>query len=187
MSRIGKLPIKIPDGVEVKIDNKEIIVSGPKGLLTQRLVFEIKVSVSYKNILVENPNVSGKTKALHGLYRSLINNMVYGVTNNWSKALELTGVGYKVQLVGEELILSLGFSHVVKFKKPSGITFEIQEKEGRIVISGPDKQLVGETAAKIRKLRPPEPYKGKGIHYVGEKIKRKAGKSAKTVGAVGAK
>lgn len=183
MSRIGKLPIGIPQGVTVNIKSDLIEVSGPKGSLRQQIITGIKVTQEGNNILVQRTKDDKKSKALHGLYRSLINNMVYGVDRGWSKTLELTGVGYKAQLVADALVLSLGFSHLINFKKPEGITFAILEKEGRIIISGFDKQLVGETAAKIRKLRPPEPYKGKGIHYLGEKLKHKVGKSAKTIGA----
>ncbi|MBI3384923.1 50S ribosomal protein L6 [Candidatus Gottesmanbacteria bacterium] len=182
MSRIGKLPIGIPEGVTVSAGSEVIEVSGPKGSLKQAIVPGIKVSIEGKNVLVQRIKGDKKTKALHGLYRSLINNMIYGVDKGWSKTLELTGVGYKAQLIADDLALSLGFSHVVKFKKPQGITFTILEKEGRIIVSGFDKQLIGETAAKIRRLRPPEPYKGKGIHYLGEKLKTKVGKSAKTIG-----
>lgn len=181
MSRIGKLPIKIPENVTVKIEDRLITVSGPKGTLVQKLVPEIGVKTENNIIKVENKK-SGESKALHGLYRSLINNMVTGVSTGWSKSLEMTGVGYKVQLVGGDLILSVGFSHQVNFKKPEGVEFSVMEKEARITVTGADKQLVGETAAKIRKIRPPEPYKGKGIHYLGEKLKKKAGKSAKAVG-----
>ncbi len=184
MSRIGKLPISIPEGVTVSSGSDVIEVSGPKGSLKQTIVSGITVTTEGKNVLVQRIKDDKKTKALHGLYRSLINNMLYGVDKGWSKTLELTGVGYKAQISADDLVLSLGFSHQVKFKKPPGITFTILEKEGRIIISGFDKQLVGETAAKIRRLRPPEPYKGKGIHYLGEKLKHKVGKSAKTIGAI---
>lgn len=186
MSRIGKLPIKVSDNVLVKVDKGVIVVTGPKGTLSQKLVPQVGIKVENGVLTVENKG-AGESKALHGLYRSLINNMVTGVVSGWSKTLELTGVGYKSSLSGNDLVLSLGFSHPVKFPAPSGITFTVMEKEGRIVIAGVDKQLVGETAAKIRKIRPPEPYKGKGIHYLGEKIRRKAGKSAKAVGAPGTK
>lgn len=186
MSRIGKLPIKIPEGVTVKIENNIAQVTGPKGTLTQEFAKSIIVE---HNQNVINVSTKGKNieKALHGLYRSLINNMIYGVTTGWSKTLELTGVGYKSQMVQDDLVLNLGFSHQIKFPRPQGIAITVLDKEGRIVIEGIDKQLVGETAAKIRRLRPPEPYKGKGIHYLGEKIKRKAGKSTKAAGGVGAK
>mgnify|MGYP001619334022 CR=1 FL=1 len=183
MSRIGKLPIGVPEGVTVNIGTNLVEVIGPKGSLKQTIVSGVKVTQEGKNILVQRSKDDKKTKALHGLYRSLINNMIYGVDKGWSKTLELTGVGYKAQIVADDLVLSLGFSHQIKYKKPEGISFTILEKEGRIIIAGFDKQLVGETAAKIRKLRPPEPYKGKGIHYLGEKLKRKVGKSAKTIGA----
>lgn len=182
MSRIGKLAITIPEGVTVKIENQTVSVSGPKGMLSQKMVREIEIRTEGNKIKVENKGAK-ESKALHGLYRSLVNNMVTGVTTGWSRGLELTGVGYKSQLNGEDLVLSVGFSHQVKFKKPDGITFVVMEKENRILVNGIDKQLVGETAAKIRRIRPPEPYKGKGIHYIGEKLKKKAGKSAKTVGA----
>jgi large subunit ribosomal protein L6 len=187
MSRIGKLPVKLPEGLSVNIEDNVITVVGPKGSLTQKFSQDISVSNDQNLITVSVKGKGQSHKALHGLYRSLINNMVIGVTTGWSKTLELTGVGYKAQVSGEDLVLNLGYSHPVKFAKPQGIQIAVLEKEGRIVISGADKQLVGETAAKIRRLRPPEPYKGKGIHYLGEKIKRKAGKSTKTAGGVGAK
>lgn len=187
MSRIGKQPVVMPEGTSLKIDKDVITVSGPKGLLTQKIVTGIEITNEEKKIIVSVANKSKSYKSLHGLYRSLINNMVIGVNTGWSKTLEMTGVGYKAQMMGEDLVLNLGFSHQVKFPKPKELQFVIQDKEGRIIISGIDKQLVGETAAKIRKLRPPEPYKGKGIHYLGEKIKRKAGKSAKAVAGAAAK
>lgn len=183
MSRIGKLPVKIPSGVSVKTENNIVTVSGPKGSLSQKIEPEINITVENDKILVGRVKETGRSNALHGLYRSLINNMVQGVSVGWSKTLEMTGVGYKASMSGEDLVLNVGFSHQVKFPKIAGATYTVNEKEGKITVAGMDKQIVGEAAAKIRKIRPPEPYKGKGIHYLGEKIRRKAGKSAKAVGA----
>ncbi|MBI3980554.1 50S ribosomal protein L6 [Candidatus Microgenomates bacterium] len=187
MSRIGKAPIKIPETVKIKNEDAKLIVSGPKGELTQFLVREIQTKVEGSTLIVSRTSDTARAKSLHGLYRSLINNMVFGVSNGWSKTLELVGVGYKAQLSGNDLLLSLGFSHQIKFPAPTGITFTLNDKEGKIIVSGIDKQLVGETAAKIRRLRPPEPYKGKGIRYSGERIKKKVGKAAKAVGGVAGK
>ena len=184
MSRIGKTPIKIPEAVKIRSEGPKLIVSGPKGELTQVLVQEIQTKIEGSSLLINRTSDTTRSKSLHGLYRSLINNMVFGVSSGWSKTLELVGVGYKAQLSGNDLLLSLGFSHQIKFPAPAGITFTINDKEGKIIVSGIDKQLVGETAAKIRRLRPPEPYKGKGIRYSGERIKKKVGKAAKAVGSV---
>lgn len=187
MSRIGKAPIKIPETVKIKNEDAKLVVSGPKGELTQSLVREIQTKIEGSSLIISRTSETARAKSLHGLYRSLINNMVFGVSNGWSKTLELVGVGYKAQLNGNDLLLSLGFSHQIKFSAPAGITFTLNDKEGKIIVNGIDKQLVGETAAKIRRLRPPEPYKGKGIRYSGERIKKKVGKAAKAVGSVAGK
>jgi len=180
MSRIGKKPIQIPAGVEIKIEDSEITVKGPKGELKREIRPEIAVEKKDNEIIVsvkENlPAKGGKTKSFWGLTRTLIFNMIEGVTNGHQKKLEVRGVGYKASLEGEDLVLLVGYSHPVKIKKTEGIDFAIEKNI--IVISGTDKQLVGQVAAEIRKVRKPEPYKGKGIRYVGEYVRRKVGKKA---------
>ncbi len=176
MSRIGKKLIIIPESVTVNVTGNDVLVKGPKGELTQKIKGKIIVNVKDDKISVENKIEGRSNKAMHGLYRSLIQNMVWGVSKGWNKGLELSGVGYRAAVAGNKLTLNVGFSHQVDFPLPSGIIAEV--KENRINIMGIDKQLVGETAAKIRRIRPPEPYKGKGIKYVGEVIRRKAGKKA---------
>lgn len=185
MSKIGEKPITIEQNIKVNIDGQTLTVEGPKGLLTQKVRPEITISLSEGKILVSRDSDKSDSKALHGLTRTLISNMVQGVSKGWSKQLELQGVGYRGLVEGDTLVLNVGFSHQVRYKAPLGIT--IQVNENKITISGVDKQLVGEVSAQIRRVRPPEPYKGKGIRYFGEKIKLKAGKAAKAIGAVGAK
>ncbi|PLX27518.1 50S ribosomal protein L6 [Candidatus Parcubacteria bacterium] len=177
MSRLGKLPIEIPAGVDVKIDKTFITVKGPKGELKQKLSDLVKVEVTEKEVSVSVAKPDNKKeRSFWGLYRSLVNNMITGVTEGYEKKLEVNGVGYRVAASGKKLNLNLGFSHPVEFELPEGITAAV---EGNIItISGFDKQLVGETAARIRKLRKPEPYKGKGIKYIDEIIQRKEGKTA---------
>lgn len=181
MSRIGKKPISIPENVEIKIERQNIIVKGPKGELQREIRPEIKLEVEKDKILVIPQKKTRGTKAFWGLTRALVFNMIKGVTEGYEKKLQLEGVGYKANLEGEELILRVGFSHPVKIEKPEGVTFSVEKNI--ITISGIDKELVGQIAAKIRKVRPPEPYKGKGIRYVGEEVRRKAGK--KVVSAEG--
>lgn len=189
MSRVGKKPIEIPEGVEVKIegDNKsKLIVKGPKGELKRGIRPEVKVEVKEGKILVTPQRETKRTKAFWGLTRSLIFNIIRGVTEGYEKKLEIQGVGYKANLEGEDLVLEVGFSHPVKIKKPKEINFSVEKNI--ITVSGIDKQLVGQVAAKIRKVRKPEPYKGKGIRYLGEQVRRKPGKKAATTeGAPGAK
>ena len=185
MSRIGKKPVKIPESVTVKIDGQVVTATGPKGVLTQEFRPEIAIRAEGNNILVERVVETPKGKALHGLTRTLIENMLFGVDKGWNKGLELVGVGYRVAVEGTNLLLSVGFSHQVKFPAPEGITFEV--KQMIINVSGINKQLVGETAAQIRRIKPPEPYKGKGIRYVGEVVRKKPGKTAKAIGAAPAK
>lgn len=180
MSRIGKLPIKIPENVNFSLDGEKVIISGQKGKMEFTLHKDIRVVKNEESLTVECLKETREGKALHGLSRALIANMVKGVNEGFRKELELSGVGYRAQAEGSGLTLSIGFSHSVKFQAPSGIS--LSTKDNKIMIEGIDKQLVGEVASKIRNLRPPEPYKGKGIKYVGEKIRRKAGKTAKTVG-----
>lgn len=181
MSRIGKAPVSITKGVEVKIEGNTVIVKGPKGQLSQVLKNDISVSVEDDNILVARPNESKESKALHGLYRALIANMVEGVTNGFTTKQELVGVGYRANLTGQILELSLGFSHGIQLQLPSEIKAEVVADKGKnpvVVLNSHDKQLLGHVAAKIRSFRTPEPYKGKGIKFVGELVRRKAGKSA---------
>tara|TARA_Y100001934_G_scaffold256435_1_gene324443 strand:+ start:179 stop:718 length:540 start_codon:yes stop_codon:yes gene_type:complete len=179
MSRIGKTPIEITSGVEVVVTADSVEVKGPKGTLAQSIPEGIEVQREDETIIVKRDNDLRETKALHGLIRSLINNMVQGVTEGYQKQLELVGVGYRAQSKGSNALeLQLGFSHPVKYSAPEGITLEVPSQT-EINISGIDKQVVGQVAADIRALKKPEPYKGKGIRYVGEHIIRKAGKTAK--------
>jgi len=178
MSRIGKMPITIPAGVEVKLDGSTVTVKGPKGELKQTFSPEIGVEVKGTEILVTRPDDEKEHRALHGLTRTLISNMVVGVTEGYKKTLEVNGVGYRAQKQGNNLVLNLGFSHQVIVPEIDGISIEVPSANS-IVISGADKQMVGQFAADIRKKRPPEPYKGKGIKYEGEHIRRKEGKAAK--------
>lgn len=177
MSRIGKLPIPLPGGVTITVDDQLITVSGSKGTLSQPTLDGITVRVEDSHAIVSRANDEPKVRAKHGLMRSLVNNMVVGVSQGFSKQLELNGVGYRVAMSGAGLKLNLGFSHDVMFDIPAGITATVEQNV--ITISGIDKQQVGQVAADIRKLKKPEPYKGKGIKYVGERILRKSGKSGK--------
>jgi large subunit ribosomal protein L6 len=177
MSRIGKQPVSIPDGVSVDVKPGEVVVKGPKGELSQHVDRDMKVSVDDSTLTVERPTDRGPHRALHGLTRSLIANMVEGVTDGFERRLEIQGVGYRAQLKGKALELALGYSHPVSMPAPEGIEFEVPQPT-EIIVRGIDKQLVGETAARIRKSRPPEPYKGKGIRYQGEQVTRKVGKRA---------
>ena len=179
MSRIGMQPITIPSGVDVKIDGARVAVKGPKGELEHTIVGGVSVSRNDDVLTVERADDSRDNRSLHGLQRSLIANMVTGVSDGFAKELEIVGVGYRAQAQGPEKIeISVGFSHPVYVQAPTGVTFEVPQPT-RIVVRGFDKQLVGQVAADIRKLRKPEPYKGKGIRYAGERVQRKAGKSAK--------
>jgi large subunit ribosomal protein L6 len=177
MSRIGKQPIPVPDGVEVTIEPELVRVKGPKGELQERVARAIGVEQQNGEVVVTRPSDRGEHRALHGLTRSLIANMVEGVTNGYEKRLEIQGVGYRAQLQGSRLVLALGYSHPVELEPPEGIEFEVPQPT-RIVVRGISKQVVGEVAANIRKQRPPEPYKGKGIRYEGEYVARKVGKRA---------
>jgi large subunit ribosomal protein L6 len=177
MSRIGKQPIPLPEGVEVTIEPELVSVKGPRGELSERVNRAIDVKQENGEVTVTRPTDRGDHRALHGLTRSLIANMVEGVTNGFEKRLEIQGVGYRAQLQGRRLILSLGYSHPVELEAPEGIEFEVPQPT-RIVVRGISKQAVGEVAANIRKQRPPEPYKGKGIRYEGEYVARKVGKRA---------
>ena len=176
MSRIGRRPINIPAGVEVKIDGSCVTVKGPKGTLSQTFQPSMNIAVEGAEIVVTRPNDEKENRALHGLTRTLINNMVIGVTEGFKKELDVNGVGYRVQKQGKDLVMNLGFSHTVVVSEIPGITIEAPGPN-KIIISGPDKQLVGQFAAEVREKRPPEPYKGKGIKYADEVIRRKEGKT----------
>jgi large subunit ribosomal protein L6 len=178
MSRIGRLPISVPNGVEITLDGPDVTVKGPKGTLRHTVVDPITVAREGDSVIVSRPDDERISRARHGLTRTLVANMVTGVTNGYSKTLEIVGVGYRVQARGSDLEFSLGYSHPVPVKAPEGIRFEVQAPT-RFVVHGIDKQQVGEVAAKIRRLRKPDPYKGKGVRYQGEVIRRKVGKSGK--------
>ncbi len=178
MSRIGRMPVEIPAGVEVKLNGNELTVKGPKGTLSASFHQNMNIKKEDNAIVVTRPNDQKQNRSLHGLTRSLIANMVTGVTQGFEKNLEIIGVGFRAQKQGKKLVLSLGFSHPVEIEEPEGITIEVPAAD-KIVVKGIDKQLVGEVAAKIREKRPPEPYKGKGIRYVGEFVIRKEGKTGK--------
>jgi large subunit ribosomal protein L6 len=178
MSRIGRLPVVIPGGVDVTINGREVTVKGPKGLLSLEISSPIEISQNDGTLTVTRPNDEGEVRALHGLSRSLVANMVTGVTEGYRKTLEIVGVGYRVQARGADLEFALGYSHPVKVSPPEGITFRV-ETPTRLVVEGIDKQQVGEVAANIRKLRKPDPYKGKGVRYQNEQVRRKAGKAGK--------
>jgi large subunit ribosomal protein L6 len=177
MSRIGKKPIEVPEAVTISVASGRVTVNGPKGELTQAISPDMKVEQDNGTLTVERPTDRGEHRALHGLTRSLIANMVEGVTNGFEKRLEIQGVGYRANLQGRKLVLALGYSHPVELEAPEGIDFEVPQPT-RIVVRGISKQVVGEVAANIRKQRPPEPYKGKGIRYEGEYVQRKVGKRA---------
>ncbi|MBO5746037.1 MAG: 50S ribosomal protein L6 [Clostridia bacterium] len=178
MSRIGRKPIAIPAGVDVKVNGAEVTVKGPKGTLTQTFSERMTIKVEGSEILVTRPSDDKDDRALHGLTRTLVSNMVIGVTDGFKKELEVNGVGYRVQKQGKNLVMNLGYSHQVIMPEIDGITIDVPNPNA-IVISGADKQMVGQFAAEVREKRPPEPYKGKGIKYVGEHIRRKEGKAGK--------
>ncbi|HDM32823.1 MAG TPA: 50S ribosomal protein L6 [Deltaproteobacteria bacterium] len=177
MSRIGKMPIPLPDGVEVKISKGRIEVKGPKGKLSRDIVGNIKIKKDVKELRVVSLDENPKTRAFHGLMRTLINNMVVGVSQGFKKNLKVSGVGYRAQVSGNKLVLNVGYSHPIEFPLPEGISASVS-KDGVIEVSGIDKQVVGDVAARIRKVRPPDAYKGKGIRYVDEHVVLKPGKSA---------
>ncbi len=177
MSKIGRLPVAIPKGVKVDLKDTRINVTGPKGSLSQDLHKDMIVKVEGESVIVTRPSDNKQHRSLHGLTRVLIQNMVTGVTDGYSITLKMIGVGYRAEIKGKLLILQLGFSHPILFRPPEGINLEVKPKENTITISGIDKQLVGQSAATIRTFRPPEPYKGKGIRYIDEMVRRKAGKA----------
>jgi large subunit ribosomal protein L6 len=181
MSKIGKLPIIIPEGVKVTRDGHVVSVCGPKGSLSYQISREADIEISDGKIVVLSKNETKAQKENYGTTRARIFNIVYGVVNGWKKELELVGTGFRAEVSGRDLILTVGYSHTVTITAPEGITFKVEKTF--ITVSGPDKEVVGETAAKIRAVRPPEPYKGKGIKYKDEVIRRKAGKAAKAAGA----
>jgi large subunit ribosomal protein L6 len=181
MSRIGRMPIAVPSGVDVSIDGRNVTVKGPKGSLSRELHPEIAVARDGDSIVVTRPSEAKTHKQLHGLTRTLVNNMVVGVTDGYRKPLEISGVGYRAALVGRKLQLNLGYSHPIEIDPPAGITFEV-ETPTKLAVAGIDKELVGEIAARVRATRKPEPYKGKGVRYAGEQIRRKAGKAGKIGG-----
>ena len=178
MSRIGKNPIAVPAGVEVKVDGSTVTVKGPKGTLTKEFKPAMKITVDGAVVTVERPNDEAANRSLHGLTRTLINNMIIGVTEGYQKTLEINGVGYRAQMQGTTLVMNLGYSHNVEMTAPEGVTIEVPNPNS-IIISGADNQKVGQFAAEVREKRPPEPYKGKGIKYIDERIIRKEGKAGK--------
>jgi large subunit ribosomal protein L6 len=182
VSRIGRLPISIPKGVQVDIKGNHVTVKGPKGELGRSFNPDMTISLQDGQIVVTRPTDNRQHRALHGLTRALLANMVTGVTEGYRKDLEVVGVGYRAEIRGHNLVLHVGFSHVVEMTPPSGITFGTESRGKTIVVEGIDKELVGEMAARVRRVRPPEPYKGKGIRYAGEYVRQKAGKAGKIVG-----
>ncbi|MCP4901616.1 MAG: 50S ribosomal protein L6 [bacterium] len=181
MSRIGKQPVPVPAGVDIRVDKKIIHVKGPKGTLDVGLEESISAKLSDGQVEVLRDNDENQTRAYHGLGRALLANAVTGVSEGWSKGLEIIGIGYRAEKQGNEVLFNLGFSHPINFKIPEGIDIEVDSKAGKVVVTGIDRQQVGQVAAEIRALRPPEPYKGKGIRYQGEYIRIKAGKQGAAV------
>ncbi len=179
MSRVGRLPVEVPSGVEVTIVESHVKIKGPKGEMEFDFSPEIEISFADGQVTVKRPSDAREMRSLHGTTRALIQNMVTGVTEGFQKELQLVGVGYRANMQGQNLVLNVGYSHPVEIVPPAGITFEVGDRNQQIFISGMDKQSVGQVAADIRKVRPPEPYKGKGIRYKDEYIRRKAGKAGK--------
>jgi large subunit ribosomal protein L6 len=179
VSRVGKMPINLPDGVDVTIKGSNVRVKGPKGQMNHTFPAAMEISLENGIITVERPSDERTHRALHGMTRALINNMVTGVSSGFEKVLEINGVGYRAEMEGNNLVLHVGYSHPVKVEPPEGISFEVDSRTRQIKVMGYDKQSVGHIAANIRKVRPPEPYKGKGIKYLDERIRRKAGKAGK--------
>ena len=181
MSRIGKMPIAIPSGVDVHVGNGVVQVKGSKGQLLVGLMPEIDAKVEDGVLTVTRGSEERKTRSFHGLCRALLANAVSGVSSGWSKELEIIGIGYRVDKQGQKVVFNLGYSHPIEYPEPDGITIDIDAKAGKVTVTGIDRQKVGQVAAEIRGLRPPEPYKGKGIRYVGERVRRKAGKQGAKV------
>lgn len=178
MSRIGKLPIAIPDGVQVEVNGKNVVVKGPKGELKRTFTPVVDITLDAQQVLVTRSSDEKTARALHGTTRAVIQNMVTGVHEGFSKTLEIQGVGYKAELEGKDLVFTVGYSHTVHVEPPAGIEFDVTEKNRMVTVKGSNKEVVGQVAADIRKIRPPEPYKGTGIRYLGERVRRKSGKSA---------
>jgi large subunit ribosomal protein L6 len=179
VSRIGRMPIPLPDKVQVSIDGSRVEVEGPRGRIGRTLPPDMRIELEDRQLVVYRPTDQRHHRSLHGLTRALLNNMVVGVTDGFEKVLEVVGVGYRAELRGSNLILSLGFSHPVEIAAPPNVEFEVEERRKLIRIRGIDKEVVGQLAADIRKYRPPEPYQGKGVRYLGEHVRRKAGKAGK--------
>lgn len=179
MSRIGKLPVPVPKGVTVAVDGHNVSVKGPKGTLMRDFHPEISIELENGVLAVKRPSDSRQHRALHGLTRSLLNNMIVGVSKGFTKSLEIEGVGYRAEMQGTTLVLNVGYSHPVEFKPLTNMSFAVENRNKTVIVSGIDKELVGEIAAQIRRTRPPEPYKGKGIRYSTEVVRRKAGKTGK--------
>ena len=179
MSRIGKAPITIPNGVQIEVKKGTVNVKGPKGQLTQVVHPDMKFEQEDGVFTVQRPSDSRQHRSLHGLTRALINNMVVGVSDGFTKILDIEGVGYRAEMDGQTLVLNVGYSHPVRFEPPKDVSFAVENRNKTIIVTGIDKQVVGEVSAVIRKQRPPEPYKGKGIRYRGEYVRRKAGKAGK--------
>ena len=179
MSRIGRMPVTVPQGVSVDIKKSTVRVKGPKGELLRTFDSDMQIKFEDSQIVVERPTDHRRHRALHGLTRALLNNMVLGVSEGFVRSLQIEGVGYRAELQGNNLVLNVGYSHPVIIEPPAGITFEVEKGYRTLSVSGVDKELVGEMAARIRRVRPPEPYKGKGIRYQGEYVRRKAGKAGK--------
>jgi large subunit ribosomal protein L6 len=179
MSRIGRAPIPLPKGVTVDLSDSVVTVKGPKGTLSQEFIPGMTIEMENNVLTVVRPSDSREDRAMHGLTRALLNNMVVGVSDGFTKTLEVEGVGYRAQMEGNTLVLNVGYSHPINFDPPADMSFEVEDRGKVIRVNGIDKEMVGEYAARIRKTRPPEPYKGKGIHYKGEFVRRKAGKTGK--------
>lgn len=183
MSRIGKQPVPIPDKTKVEVSGPRITITGPKGVLSFNVPADIKVAVQEKELVVNRASDQKKHRALHGLTRALLNNMVIGVNTGYKKELLIVGVGFRAEVRGKIMVMNLGYSHPIIFRPPEGVSINVEPKENRITITGIDKQLVGQVAAKIRSFRKPEPYKGKGIRYSDEHVRHKAGKTAGSAGS----
>jgi large subunit ribosomal protein L6 len=181
VSRVGRLPVVVPSGVEVKIEGSHVKIKGPKGEMEFTFSPQIEITLNEGEVTINRPSDTRDMRSLHGTTRALIQNMVTGVTDGFQKELQLVGIGYRANMQGKNLVLNVGYSHSVEIEPPEGITFEVGDRNQQIFVSGIDKQAVGQIAADIRKVRPPEPYKGKGIRYKDEYIRRKAGKAGKVV------
>ncbi len=179
MSRIGKQPVSVPPGVQVNVQGATVKVKGPRGEMTRTFSPQISIEMENGQIVVKRPSDEGAVRALHGTTRALLRNMVAGVSDGFSKTLQIEGVGYRAELKGKQLVMSLGYSHPVLVDPPAGIAFAVDEKTKTITVSGFDKELVGQVTSDLRNWRPPEPYKGKGLRYLGERVRRKAGKAGK--------